>query len=279
MDAEQTLNNARIEERHWWFSARRKIVRELITDLVPPSKDALVIDIGCGTGGNSGALSSEYTCVGIDASKEAIECASARHPNVRFIRGDVPRDLGLLVREARVFLMMDVIEHVADDFRLFSEVAALASPGAYFLVTTPAHEELWSGHDVASRHYRRYDEERLARVWRGLPVTQVLLSPYNARLLPVVRVARALNNRLGRTSGDAGTDMRVPSAPVNAALRGVFAGESSHLRRALREGGARAFADGVSFIAILRREPGALEPREKPSDVAADVHDPTRRQS
>lgn len=276
MDAEQTLNNARIEERHWWFAARRRIVRELLHDLVPPSKDALIVDVGCGTGGNSGALSDEYRCVGIDASKEAVAFATVRFPNARFVHGEVPRDLGGLVRDARVFFLMDVLEHVADDFQLFSRIAAEASPGAYFFVTTPAHEELWSAHDVASKHYRRYEEERLRRVWSGLPVKELLFTPYNARLLPLVRAARALNNRLGRTSGDAGTDMRVPSAPVNAALRGIFSGESTHLRRALQGDGSRAFSDGVSYLAILRREHGALTARTKPADIAADLHDPTR---
>lgn len=277
MDAEQTLNNARIEERHWWFAARRSIVRTLLHALVPPSQDALVVDVGCGTGGNSGALADEYRCVGIDASSEAIEFATRRHPAARFVRGDVPRDLGPLVREARVFLLMDVLEHVADDFELFSRVAAEAAQGAYFLVTVPAHESLWSAHDLASRHYRRYDEARLTRVWQGLPITTLLCSPYNARLLPMVRAARSFNRRLGRTSGDAGTDMRVPSAPVNAALRRVFAGEAPALERALRAGGKRPFSDGVSWIAVLRREPGPMSPRTKPADVAPDRHDPVRR--
>lgn len=277
MDAEQTLNNARIEERHWWFAARRKIVRELLHELVPPSPDALIIDVGCGTGGNSGALSGDYRCVGIDSSKEAVDFATTRFRNARFIRGEVPDDLGGLVREARVFFLMDVLEHVADDFALFSRLAAEAPVGALFLITTPAHESLWSAHDVASKHYRRYDEKRLKRVWSGLPFTQLLFTPYNARLLPLVRVARSLNNALGRTSGDAGTDMRVPSAPVNAALRAVFAGESTYLRRSLRDGGGPAFADGVSYLAILRRERGEISPRTKPHDIASDLHDPLSR--
>ncbi|MBL8856990.1 MAG: methyltransferase domain-containing protein [Planctomycetes bacterium] len=276
MDAEQTLNNARIEGRHWWFAARRRIVRVLLHDLIAPSQDVLVIDVGCGTGGNAGALSDEYLCVGIDASREAVECATRLHPRARFIRGAVPRDLGALAGEARVFLMMDVLEHVEDDFYLFSSVAAAAAPGSLFLITVPAHADLWSAHDVASRHYRRYESDRLTRVWAGLPFSQLLLSPFNARLLPLVRTARALNNKLGRTSGDAGTDMRVPSAPVNAALRSVFAGEAGLLRRALRDGGTQAFADGVSLIAILRREPGTIQPRTKPTDIPRDIHDPER---
>lgn len=274
MNAEQTRNNAAIEGRHWWFAARRRIVTDLVHDLVPPSKDALIVDIGCGTGGNTGALAGEYRCVGIDAAQEAIEFASQRFPAARFIRGEVPRDLGPLVNEASVFLMMDVLEHVSDDFRFFSSLAADARPGSFFLITVPADDDLWSKHDEASLHYRRYDEGRLVRVWSGLPFTCLLLSPYNARLYPLVKLARTVNQRLGRTSGDAGTDMRVPSGPVNSVLRALFSSESSGLRRALAQPGTRAFRTGVSLIAILRREPGPVLVRTKPHDLSRDRHDP-----
>lgn len=276
MNVEQIQNNAAIEARHWWFAARRRIVRDLVHDLVAPAQGHLVIDIGCGTGGNSGALCDEYRCVGIDASRAAIAFAARSFPRARFIHGDVPRDLGALVGEARVFLMMDVLEHVADDFRMFSSVAAAASPGSYFLITVPAGDDLWSKHDEASLHYRRYDERRLSRVWEGLPFTRLLLSPYNARLYPLVKVARSLNNVLGRTSGDAGTDMRVPAKPVNGALRSIFAGESSALRRALAHGGEPAFPAGVSLVAVLRREAGPIVERKKPADLPPDRHQPSR---
>ena len=164
MNAEQTRNNAAIEERHWWFAARRGIVRDLVHDLVPPSKQSLVIDVGCGSGGNTGALCRDYRCVGIDSSPEAIELASRKFPEARFIRGDVPRDLDGLLGEASLVMMMDVIEHVSDDFAMFSSVAAETKPGTHFLITVPAEDALWSKHDEASLHYRRYEAPRLRHV-------------------------------------------------------------------------------------------------------------------
>lgn len=274
MNVEQTRNNGAIEERHWWFAARREIVRALVHEIVPPARGALVIDVGCGTGGNSGALSDEYRCVGIDSSPEAVAIARRQHPRAEFVHGDVPRDLGTKLGEAELVLMMDVIEHVADDFALFSSVVGAMKTGAHVLVTVPADDALWSGHDVASLHYRRYDLPRLRRVWAGLPITERLLTPFNARLRPLVKAARAVNNAFGRTSGDAGTDMRVPSSPVNALLRSTFAGERPKLVRALREGAPAPFTSGVSLLAILRRESGPLDPRTKPADVPPDRHDP-----
>jgi len=274
MKPEQTRLNASIEDAHWWFAARRHILREVVHDLIPPSKDALVIDIGCGTGGNTGALADEYRCVGIDALPEAIEFASKLRPAARFICGQVPRDLGPLAREAKLFLMMDVIEHVPDDFAWFSSIAAEASPGALFLLTVPADPDLWSKHDEAGLHYRRYELERFQRVWEGLPFTTLMLTHYNTRLYRLVKFVRAMNMMLGRTSGDAGTDMRVPSKPVNDTLYSLFASESKVLRRALAEKRPSAFKHGVSMMAVLRREPGEIRLRTKPANVEADPFDP-----
>lgn len=274
MDPEQTSLNASIEDRHWWFAARRRIVVDLLRELVPPSKDALVIDIGCGTGGNTGVVAEEYRCVGIDSAEHAVEHARRRFPKTSFVCGTVPDAIDALLPEARAVLLMDVLEHVQDDFRLFSSIAARTRPGAYFVITVPAGVDLWSRHDLASHHYRRYDLQRLEMVWSGLPVTRILSSPFNSRLYPLVKLARSINSRLGRTSGDEGTDMRVPIGFVNKTLLKVFGGESVALRKALLENRPRAFDFGVSLIAVLRREEGEIRVRTKPAGLAPDLHDP-----
>ena len=86
--------------------------------LLPPSPEATVIDVGCGTGANLASLAADYRCIGIDTSPEAIRLARKRFPGVHFIHGFAPADLGRLIDDARLVLMMDVLEHVPDDFRL-----------------------------------------------------------------------------------------------------------------------------------------------------------------
>src|SRR5438552_3083413 len=274
MNPEQTRLNASLEDRHWWFSARRRIVRELAHALVPPSKSALVVDIGCGTGGNSGALADEYRVVGIDASCEAIRLATQRFESARFICGAVPDALDGALSEARLVLIMDMLEHVEDDFELFSSVLAQTKPGCHFLVTVPADPGLWSKHDEAGLHWRRYTRERLERIWRDLPVEKLVVTPFMSRLAPFVRAIRAVNNKLGRTSGEANTDVRVPNAIVNRALRSIFGGESLKLRRALEERRDGVYEDGISLLAVLKRTPGEARVCTKPADVPRDVHGP-----
>ena len=259
MQTEQFQLHAEIEQRHWWFVARRQIVRRLVESVLPPGADHTVIDVGCGTGANIASLADSYRTIGIDTSAEAIELARQRFPQVEFHCGYAPRDLGDRFADADLVMLNDVLEHVPDDFELLSSLLSAAKPGAYFLITVPADMALWSPHDVAFGHYRRYDLAQFRQIWNQLPVTELLVSPFNRRLYPVVKWIRTRNRRRGESSGASGTDFTIPASPLNALLRTVFQSEGSGLVRGLRRGHAAADGQGVSLLAILRREPGRVK--------------------
>lgn len=278
MQSAQFELHAEIEQTHWWFVARRQIMKTLVAQVLPPG-EGTIVDVGCGTGANIASLADDYDCVGIDTSGEGIELARRRFSNVRFINGRAPQDLGELAGGAQLFLLMDVLEHVPDDFAMLSELMAAAQPGAYFVLTVPADMKLWSPHDESFGHYRRYTRQRLAQVWSDLPVETQLLSHYNARLRPLVRLVRAANRRRGGSRGQAGTDFNIPSRPLNWALRRTFAGEAGVLVDALQGRRQRTYRKGVSLIALLRRLPGEIMPRSKPADIEADYFDPLQARS
>lgn len=264
--------HARIEGRHWWFAGRRRVLRTLGEAVLPPG-GGMVVDVGCGTGANIAAFADRHRAVGVDPSVEGIRLARERFPGARFLEGAIPGAGDEAAAAADLVLMTDVIEHVPDDFHLTSSVLSLMKPGGHLVVTVPAHPELWSVHDVTFGHFRRYTIDRLRAVWRGLPVTERLVSHYNARLFPLIRLIRGVGARVGRAAGQAGTDLRTPPAPLNRALAALFGGEAARLAAAL-ETGAPGYADGLSLIAVLRREEGELRPRSRGPDVPADVHGP-----
>jgi SAM-dependent methyltransferase len=270
MQTPQFQLHADIEQRHWWFVGRRRIMSRLVEELLPPSPESVVIDVGCGTGANIAALADRYRCVGIDSSAEAIELAQHRFPQVRFLTGLAPDDLGDLARQARLVMLMDVLEHVGDDFLMLSRLLAAASPGCYFLLTVPADESLWSEHDESFGHYRRYDAGRLEKVWAGLPVSPLLLSYFNSRLLPLIRLIRAWNRRRGHAAGRAGTDFWMPNPISNYLLEQTLAGESKKITKMLRRQQPRGYSSGASLMAVLQRKEGSITPRTKPADIAPD---------
>jgi SAM-dependent methyltransferase len=272
MQTPQFQLHAEIEDRHWWFVARRQILGAIIDSVLPPG--ATIVDVGCGTGANLAGLAGRYECVGIDASSEAVRLASCRFPGVRFLHGPAPRDLGGIMDRARLILLTDVLEHVADDFALFSELLAAARPGAYFLVTVPADPLLWSEHDRSFGHYRRYDMQRFEQIWHGLAVTPVFASYFNSRLYGVVKTIRRYNRWRGRTGGAAGTDFVLPGPLTNHLLSRFFAGERHRLARMAQGEPLAPYRVGVSLIALLRREVGPVERRLKPLNLAGDDYDP-----
>lgn len=261
MQSAQFQLHAEIEERHWWFVARRAIMRRLVRRVLPLSSETTVVDVGCGTGANIAALADDYHAVGIDTSEEAIQAARRRFPGVEFRVGRAPHDLGEMVDRVRLFLLMDVLEHVADDFAMFSELLAAASPGSLLFVTVPADPRLWGRHDESFGHFRRYEQPRLERLWHGLPVEPLLVSHFSSRMYPLVRAVRAVGRLRGRASGRAGTDFWMPPSPLNRLLEATFRGEANTLEAVLSGHRRHAYRAGSSLVAILRRLPGPVPHR------------------
>ena len=268
LDAQYELH-ADIEDRHWWFVGRRAIVRRLLTRLVPPGPEVQLLDVGCGTGANIAAFAGSYRCIGTDASPRAVELARARYAGVDYTCEPDARALADQVRAASGVLLMDVLEHVEDDFAMLSQLLASLRPGAHLLITVPADPSLWTEHDESFGHWRRYDVERLRATWRDLPVDERLMSPYNARLYPIIKTVRAVSKLRKRASGAAGTDFNMPAPFVNQWLERLFAGEVSALEKHIDRGTA-PYRRGASLVAILRRRDGEVTPRAKPPGLPAD---------
>ena len=260
MQSEQFQLHAQIEERHWWFVGRRRILHEIVRTISPPtpSRDSVIIDVGCGTGANLAALSGEYRCVGVDTSAEGIELAKRRFPETTFICGQAPHDVMRWMGSASVVLLTDVLEHVADDRRLLGDIVNACPPEAQLLITVPADMRLWSPHDQAFGHYRRYDMDELTNLWTDLPVKVRLLSYFNSRLYPIVRAVRSVSRWRRHAAGAANTDFKQPTRLANRILELLFAGERTKLIRAVDHKGA-GYARGVSLIAILERQEALSE--------------------
>lgn len=248
---------ADVDQRHWWFLGRRRILRDVLASVLPSDRDATVIDVGCGTGANIAALADMYRCIGIDTSRDAIEFAQQRFSNVQFICGCAPDDLGAATSTARAMLLMDVLEHVEDDRVVLAPLIESLSPGAFLLITVPADMRLWSAHDEGLLHFRRYDEGMLRQTWAGLPVQPVAVTHFCARLYPLARLGRAFAQarRVAlpwRDQSD-GWAMRVPPAPLNRVFERTFQGESRILCDLLHGRRHAGYSFGVSLLAVLRR--------------------------
>ena len=252
MKPEMFSIHAEVESRHWWFAARRRILFPLIRQVMADQGGDLVIDVGCGTGGTIAALCGEYDCLGIDDSEVAIETAQAVYPQGRFRHGCMPDDLRDVAPRTGLYLLMDVLEHVEDDHAFLSDLISLARSSAHILITVPACPELWSRHDVTAGHLRRYDPDSFTSLWRDHDATPRLVTFFNSRLYPLIRLARFVANRFGASCGREGSDFHVPPFPVNALFEGIFAGEGKHVQACLDRPEVSAYGCGVSLLALIQ---------------------------
>lgn len=244
--------HSEVEQQHWWFAARREILRAVVEALVPPHSDRRVLDMGCGVGATLTAFYPDYACIGYDPSPDAIEFGRETHPQFDLRQGTAEDAVQDLAR-ADVVLSNDVLEHVANDRALAKAMVTPMQPGALLVITVPADMRLWSPHDVALGHYRRYDPNLLRGALHGLPLDELLLTHFNTRLYPVIRGVRIVAALAGRTVSSSGTDLQLAPAPINQALRRIFKGEKAKLLRALA-GRAAGYGRGVSLLGVYRRK-------------------------
>jgi SAM-dependent methyltransferase len=239
---------------HWWFIGRRRILLALL-DGLRLSQNDLIVDVGCGTGGNTSFIANNYNCFGIDPSSIAIEFARRLYPDTRFVEGTFPDAMTKDIGRPTVYLLLDILEHIEEDQQFLSSVIEHAQPGSYIIITVPAKKNLWSKHDEIAHHLRRYEIDELQKVWKGMPVSCQLLTSMNTRLYRLVQIIRMLNKRLGITVGrdKAGTDLDVPFKPINYFLAKIFGGEAKSILQRFNKSENHYGPLGVSLLAILKK--------------------------
>src|SRR6185312_3944233 len=78
---------------------------------------------------------------------------------------------------------LDVIEHLEDDLGALRELRRTVVPGGALLVTVPAYQWLWSGHDEINHHHRRYTRGSLQKVAEQAGWHQQRTTYFNSLLL------------------------------------------------------------------------------------------------
>ena len=244
---------ANTEELHWWPRARRKIIKDILATLYPPSTDTHIIDVGCGVGGMLGYLSQWYSCTGIDVAEDAITHARTQFPRVSFVHGDIQQDASQYLHQADIVLLCDVIEHIHDDKAFIQHLSTHMQRDATLLITVPADMRLWSQHDTSAAHYRRYSKQQLSDLIQEASLEVVFLSYYNYNLYPLIKCARALGNVLQRSWGRSGLDLHLPPTPINALLYRIFSSEADVLCDLMQKKRSRPIRHGVSLLAVARK--------------------------
>lgn len=180
-----------LEKFHWWFLYRQNILKFILKKyLIHLSKDAKIVDIGCGTGGNIQLLNKNYNNIyGIDNNESAIKYC--REKNLKNItKGDLPNLEGLEDNSADLILLFDVLEHVDKDDLALSVIKNKLKTGGFILLTVPAFSFLWSQHDEDFHHKRRYNIKQLKKMLKSLDFKIIKSSYLYFLLFPLILFMR-----------------------------------------------------------------------------------------
>ena len=230
---------AELDERHWWYRARREILGDLIRRRIPLPEEARILEVGCGTGHNLPMLQrfGGVDAIEVDGAARAIASRRLGHA---VINAPLPELHGVPDAAYDLIAILDVIEHIEEDVAGLAALKRKLRPGARILITVPAFPWMWSAHDVANHHKRRYTRRTLRRLVAEAGLRLEMMSWFNSLLFPLAAGARLAARATGRNDGGD----RMPPAPVNRLFETLFGLERYAIGRV-------PFPPGVSLAAIV----------------------------
>jgi SAM-dependent methyltransferase len=241
MDEQYELRTHEVEDDHWWYRGRRRVIREALLALnLPPGIQ--ILDAGCGSGRNMIELAEFGEVTGLELAEASVEAARERGVG-EVVAGSVD-EMPFADDSFDLAVSLDVIEHLPDENQSLSELRRVVKPGGMLVVTVPAYRWLWSDHDIVNHHYRRYTramlEQAAARAgWQTLSSTY-----FNGFLLPAAIAARGAM-RLRRTKHPVSDLERTPR-PLNPMLEWPLRLEARMI------GAGRRIPAGLSLMAVFR---------------------------
>ncbi len=242
MDQDQYHLMASLEDRHWWYVARRQILDRVIRKRVGESPGR-ILEIGCGTGGNLGFLSRLGPVKACETNDEARRLAIEK-TNLKVAGGSLPDKRPFADEAFDLVCMFDVLEHIEDDRGALASVLANLMENGYFILTVPAYMWLWSRHDTLNHHKRRYVMSDLIRLLKTAGFEPVHASHFNTILFPVIALVRLAQKALHLNEAD---DLAMPTWLINSMLGSLFASERWFVPYL-------ALPFGVSILVVAQRK-------------------------
>lgn len=171
---------------HWYYISKGRAMREFLGDYSCNE----VLDVGAGSGIFARQLLDQGFCKSAvcvdpfyDEEKEELQ----KGKQISFVKSIDKTTQSLI-------LMMDVLEHVENDVELLSQYTDTMPQGGRVLITVPAFQFMWSGHDVFLEHYRRYTIQSMEETIKKAGMTPVKSRYFFGALFPAVAVIRSAKN-------------------------------------------------------------------------------------
>jgi SAM-dependent methyltransferase len=254
-----------VDETGWWEVERATMIRQQVCKLTQPG--SLIADVGCGRGRiMSGPILVDRMVVNVDSYRWP---EWHPHDRVHFVVADAD---ALPFRDGAFDLVgsFDVLEHLADDRSAVREQTRITRPGAYLVAAVPADQRLWSSHDEAVGHHRRYSRSNLRQVLEREDLTVERTTAFFSFLWLPARLVRSSHRRTrppGNGTGPAARLMRTAIRIIAAIERSILKRWDLPVGTSIWGEGRNATPDAISS--------GQTAPSQSPSisdELSATVH-------
>lgn len=223
--------NYELEQDYWWFVGVRAMVRELLRISLKNEKPGRVLDVGCGTGALLDELQPRADELwGLDFSPHALKFCRMRngHKLVCADAANTPFPTAYF----DVITAIGVIEHLDDDSAFLAEMNRVLRPGGTLIMLTSSFPFLWTMHDTANQHRRRYYLTSINRRMQKTGFTTLRFSHLNFLAFPALAPMLLLHRLIHGTSPKH-TQRLMPIPPrwLNKLLTGLLRFEANLMRR------------------------------------------------
>ena len=232
-----------VEETHWWYVGRRRIIQSLVEKICTSlnNQNPRILDVGCGTGANLKMLATFGRTAGVDISPQAVDFCRER--GLDSVKLGAIEDLPYESDSFELVTALDVIEHLDDDVAGLREMRRVLRRDGRLLLFVPAFMFLWGVQDDVSNHRRRYTLPGLLKAVEAAGFSIEWSSYANISFFLPVLVVRSVMRWLGLR---ADTEYGINISPLNGPFSHLFAAERFFFKR-----GGLPF--GVSAVCIARR--------------------------
>jgi len=248
LSKEEFARDFKLKEKNWFYAGMTDIWLSFLTGTIAASGSIdRALDVGCGAGGKAAHLQKIAKNVfGVDLSIDALRFSE----NINSLKLAQATICKLPYKDGSYDLInvFDVLEHVEDDMAALGELNRVLADNGFLIMAVPAFSVLWSQHDIANFHKRRYNIRDLREKLERAGFEFKRASYANFFLFPALLVYRTVQYRILRPFFKV-KRTRVEDVPgfLNTFLKNILALEACLIK-------AVNFPFGVALLCVARKK-------------------------